>query len=86
MTQPEYQIHQKLLSAQCESLGIRFFDLTPRIKDEETKGHHIYLHYDDHMTEEGYRLVAKTMFDWWRAGKTGDGGNRRISPVRNPKT
>lgn len=84
LTQPEYQIHQRLLSEQCKRLGIRFLDLTPKIKAEETKGHHLYLHYDDHMTTKGYRLVAETMFDWWRANRTRDGGNRRVSPLRKP--
>ncbi|MFV1994187.1 MAG: hypothetical protein ACC661_02025 [Verrucomicrobiales bacterium] len=67
LTRPEYRIHQKSLTEQCESLGVPFLDLTPLIEAEEKSGHHLYWNYDDHLRAEGYQLVGNAMYEFYRS-------------------
>ena len=65
LTQPAYQIHRTMLSSNCSSLGIPFYDLTGLVKKEEDSGNHLYWHYDDHMRGEGYLMLGEAIFDQW---------------------
>ncbi len=65
MTVADYQLHRYLLRAQCARVGIDFLDTTDLIVAEEVAGRHMYLDFDDHMREIGYRTVGKAIFQWW---------------------
>ena len=65
LTQPAYQVHRTMLSSNCSSLGIPFYDLTGLVKQEEDIGNHLYWHYDDHMRGEGYLMLGEAIFDRW---------------------
>ncbi len=66
LTDSTYQVHAQILKTSCGSLGIPFFDCTNMILSEENAGHHIYWNYDEHMKPEGYSLIGKAVYSWWR--------------------
>ena len=49
-----------------ETLGVPFLDLTPHLRELEANGQTIYWEYDNHMRGEGYLLVGRRIFEWWR--------------------
>ena len=59
----KYQVHQQFLKSQSKSLNIEFIDLTETIRQEETKGNHLYWNYDQHMKAKGYALLGKTIWE-----------------------
>ncbi|MEI6089518.1 MAG: SGNH/GDSL hydrolase family protein [bacterium] len=69
LTLPEYQIHAKIMSESCKSLGIPFFDFTPIVKKAEDSGNHLYWNYDEHMKAKGYKLIGETLYAWWKEAK-----------------
>lgn len=69
LTLPEYQIHAKIMSEGCKSLGIPFFDFTAIVKREEDSGNHLYWNYDEHMKAKGYKLIGETLYGWWKEAK-----------------
>lgn len=58
---PEFQTHQNYLGTKCMQNGIPFIDLTPNIRKEESKQHHLYWNYDEHMRRSGYLLLGRTI-------------------------
>lgn len=62
LTTAEYQIHAETLNRDCDQLGISFLDLTPIIREKEKKNN-LYWNYDEHMRDEGYKLVAEEMYN-----------------------
>jgi hypothetical protein len=65
LTQDQYHVHARMLTSNCESLEIPFFDMTQLIRDEEQKGNHLYWNYDDHMRGVGYMMLGNSMYSWW---------------------
>ncbi|MBL4754345.1 MAG: SGNH/GDSL hydrolase family protein [Flavobacteriales bacterium] len=66
LTQPAYQIHRQMLSNNCSSLDIPYYDLTPMIIAEENKENHLYWNYDDHMKGSSYLMMGDEIFKWWQ--------------------
>lgn len=62
---PEFQVHRDYLIQKTLQLGINYSDLSEEVKAEESKGNHLYWHYDDHMNAKGYKLLGKELFDFW---------------------
>lgn len=60
---PEYQIHQQYLKTECQDLNVQFIDLTETIRQQESKGNHLYWNYDQHMKAKGYNLLGQTIWN-----------------------
>ena len=52
-----YQSHAALLKKSCESLDLPFLDLTPILRDVETRGQRLFWNYDEHLNPHGYELL-----------------------------
>ena len=64
LTGGAYQRHARAIAAQCRKLDIPFYDLTKVIRSSEERGERLYWNYDSHMSEAGYAVVGKALFDW----------------------
>ena len=64
LTKEEYHHHRVLLAKQCAKQGLPFLDLTPQVAQEESKGNHLYWHYDDHMRGFAYLQLGQTIYEW----------------------
>jgi hypothetical protein len=62
-----HQRQARALLGTCRELGIPCLDLTPLLRSVEADGERLFHRYDEHMTGAGYRLVSRTVFDWWRS-------------------
>lgn len=69
LTDSIYNIHAKIMAESCNSLGIPFYDCTEIIRKEEDSGNHLYWNYDEHMRPNGYALLGKALYEWWRKAK-----------------
>ncbi len=69
LTSEAYQLHQRVLSYQCQDFGIHFIDLTGVVKENETRGNRLYWNYDEHMRGKGYQLLGKNIWQQWNARK-----------------
>lgn len=70
LTGPEYQLHQRTIADQCNTFQVRFIDLTQTVKQEESKGNHLYWNYDDHMRAKGYLLLGETIWKAWKGSSS----------------
>lgn len=66
LTKPRYQAYQHALFRECEKHGVRFFDLTKTVKNEEAKNNHLYWNYDEHMKAKGYQVLGVTIWKKWK--------------------
>lgn len=66
----EYQVHRRALEIQCDVLDIPFLDLSPVLKDLESKGNRLYWEYDNHMRGESYLLVGSELYDWYASRRS----------------
>ena len=67
LTGEEYQQHAKVISQDCNDLGIPFKDFTTLIKDKEVSGQHLYWNYDDHMRGSSYTMLGREMYRFWES-------------------
>ncbi len=65
----DYQMHARDLDETCRALGIACLDLTPILREAESRGEPLYWEYDGHMRPRGYETVGAAIFDWWKAGR-----------------
>jgi hypothetical protein len=63
----DYQRHALELGETCRALGIPCLDLTPTLRQAESRGERLYWEYDGHMRPRGYATVGRAIFDWWKA-------------------
>ena len=56
-----YQQGAATAASHAASLGIPFLDLTPAIRDRESRGERNYWNYDEHMRPEGYAFAAEAI-------------------------
>jgi lysophospholipase L1-like esterase len=61
LTGEPYQQGKATLAAAAAARGIPFLDLTPRLREAEAKGEHLYWDYDEHLRAPGYALIAREM-------------------------
>jgi lysophospholipase L1-like esterase len=64
-TEPQYNGNQQQLGEICKTLGVKYYDLTSRIEEEESVGNHLYWNYDDHMRAKGYGIVGESIYREW---------------------
>ena len=60
-----YNLNQARLGEVCSRLGLKYFDLTAVVKEQESKDNHLYWNYDDHMRAKGYKLVGEELLHRW---------------------
>ncbi|MHC4600151.1 MAG: SGNH/GDSL hydrolase family protein [Planctomycetota bacterium] len=65
-----YCVQVRSLQMQCQEIGIPFLDLTPILRELESKGRVLYWAYDGHMRPEGYEAAGKAIAEWWAATRT----------------
>jgi len=58
LTQSDYQLHQQVLTEECQRLGVEFLDMSNFVKAREMSGDHLYWNYDEHMRGEGYLQIG----------------------------
>lgn len=63
LTADAYQQGTAVAKAQADQLGIPFYDMTPVLRDRESHGQRMYWNYDEHMSQQGYALVAQSIQD-----------------------
>lgn len=60
LTDEKYQLHALQLSEDCNTLKIKFHDLTPLIRKKE-QSKQLYWNYDEHFKSVGYHFVAESV-------------------------
>jgi len=80
LTGPAFQLHRRLLSAQCAAAGVPFFDSAELVRAAEDAGRHVYFDFDDHLNGAGGRFLGEAIFAWWSGAAPGSARNQ--SPGR----
>ena len=66
----EYQQPSRDSARACSQLRIPFLDLTPGIRQTESKGHRHYWHYDNHPRGSCYLDVGQVIYDHFKRNLT----------------
>ena len=58
LTTENFQVHARNLRDDCSKLGITFYDLSAKLREQERRVN-LYWNYDEHMKAKGYQYIAQ---------------------------